>query len=322
MHPRTPHPLPPGYALRAATDADVAAVTELHRAVDIARYGQSDTVEAEIAEEWSLPRLDRRNDVWAIDGPGGDVVGYGMFWAENPPGEAIADQVVHPAHRGQGLSETLLELGEQRAAGLAARNSDGRPVSLGVFTDAGDSGRLELFARHGFAPAREFLRMEVTFEGPPAPPAWPAGIEVRGFRRDLDDGAVHAAMDEAFRDHYRPTRLDLDEWRVLRYGRPDLDLGLWWVAWDGGEVAGAVLAFAMPHGAYIDELGVRRPWRGRGLGRALLLHAFAGLYERGVRRMYLGVDSINPTGAMRVYESVGMRPTRRHVVMDKDVFAD
>jgi len=130
---------------------------------------------------------------------------------------------------------------------------------------------------------------------------------------------VYEAIDEAFRDHYRPTKLDFEEWKTLRYEREDLDVGLWWVAWDGDQVAGSVLAFAMPRGAYIDELGVRRPWRGRGLGRALLLHSFGALYERGLRRMYLGVDSTNPTGAMRVYESAGMRPSRRHVVMDKDV---
>ena len=321
MGPRIPHPLPPGHALRSPKDADIAAITELRRAVDMARYGDSDSEEAEVVQMWSFPRLDRRNDVWIVEGPDADVVGYGYFWAESPPHEAIADQWVHPAHRGRGISEALLDLGEMRAAAMAARNGDGAPVSLAVFTAAGDTAHLALFTRHGFARSREFLRMQVVFDAPPAAAEWPAGIEVRGFRRHVDEAAVHAAMDEAFRDHYRPTQMDLDEWTALQFSRPDLDLGLWWVAWDGDEVAGSVLAFAMLDGAYIDELGVRRPWRGRGLGRALLLHAFAGLYDRGVRRMYLGVDSTNPTGAMRIYESVGMRPTRRHVVMAKDVSA-
>jgi ribosomal protein S18 acetylase RimI-like enzyme len=298
-------------------------MTAVRQAVDTSLYGGSDTTQADLLELWSYPRLDRQADVWIVEGPDGDVVAYGFFWAEGPPHEAIADQWVRPEHRGRGLSEVLLELGEARAAAMAAANGDGVPVSLAVFTDGGDGGRLELFARHGFAPAREFLRMEVVLETPPFVPVWPPGIEVRGFRRGRDDSAVHAAMEETFRDHYRPTRLDLDEWRALQFGRPDLDLGLWWVAWDGDQVAGSVLAIASTgDAASIDELGVRRPWRGRGLGRALLLHAFAGLYERGLRRMYLGVDSVNPTGAMRVYESAGMRPTRRHVVLEKDILPD
>ena len=65
---------------------------------------------------------------------------------------------------------------------------------------------------------------------------------------------------------------------------------------------------------------MRRPWRGRGLGRALLREAFAELRRRGLPRAYLGVDSENPTGAMGLYESVGMRPKRRrHLVFEKDL---
>ncbi len=312
------HMLPPGYALRVAARGDIPGVLALWRAVEIARYGESDSTEDKVLEEWSLPRLDH-DDRWVVEAQGGEIVGYAMFWLENPPREAIADQWVHPGPRGLGLSECLLELGEARAKAAAVRVPDGMPLSLGVFTDAGDSGRLDLFARHGFAQAREFLRMETTLEAWPSPAVLPTGIELRGFRRGHDEAAVHAATDEAFRDHFRPSRWTLDEWITLRFARPDLDLNLWWVAWDGQEVAGSILAFILPTGAYIEELSVRRPWRGRGLGRALLLHAFGALYGRGQRRIFLGVDSINPTGARRVYEAAGMKPTRRHVFWEKDV---
>ncbi len=313
--------LPDGYRLRPAGDGDLTAVAGLHQAVDISRYGRTDGSEADVVEEWALPRLDRGRDAWIIDGPTGEPVAYGMFWAENPPHEAFASQVVHPGHRGLGLTAVLLALGERRAAELAARNGDGEPVSLAVVTDAGDAEQLELFARHGFARAREFLRMEIVMEDPPPAPAWPSGIEVRVFRRGRDERAVYEATDEAFRDHYRPTKMDFDEYWALRESRPGMDYDLWWVAWDGDQVAGSVLALQQSDGVYIDELSVRRPWRGRGIGRALLLHGFSLLYGRGARRIFLGVDSVNPTGAMRVYESVGMRPTRRQVVLEKLVAA-
>ena len=121
---------------------------------------------------------------------------------------------------------------------------------------------------------------------------------------------MHAAGEEAFRDHFRPAAMDLDEWLAFRFVRGDLDLGLWFVAWDGDEVAGAMLAFETPIGGYLDELFVRRPWRGRGLGRALLLESCVELRRRGQPIAYLGVDSENPTGAMRLYGSAGFTQSR------------
>jgi ribosomal protein S18 acetylase RimI-like enzyme len=67
----------------------------------------------------------------------------------------------------------------------------------------------------------------------------------------------------------------------------------------------------------VGALGVRRPWRGRGLGRALLLRTFAEFRRRGVTRVTLGVDAENPTGATRLYESVGMDVELEAVVYEK-----
>jgi ribosomal protein S18 acetylase RimI-like enzyme len=61
----------------------------------------------------------------------------------------------------------------------------------------------------------------------------------------------------------------------------------------------------------VNVLGVRRPWRRRGLGRALLLQAFAEFRSRGRRGVGLGVDGLNTTGAVRLYEQVGMHVARR-----------
>jgi mycothiol synthase len=85
---------------------------------------------------------------------------------------------------------------------------------------------------------------------------------------------------------------------------------LWVVAWDGEEVAGYLTA-ELPEGVgygYISSVGVRPRWRGRGLARALLQRSFAAFHARGVRRVTLGVDAENPTGATQLYRSVGMEP--------------
>ena len=62
---------------------------------------------------------------------------------------------------------------------------------------------------------------------------------------------------------------------------------------------------------------MRRPWRRRGLGRALLLHAFAEFRERGLPRAGLSVDSASPTGAHRLYEQVGMHLGPRYDIYEK-----
>jgi mycothiol synthase len=314
---------PAGYRLRRPIAQDAAAVADLKRAVQIARHGESDATAAEIAEEWALPRLVPKEDLWLIETGSGEIVGYAFVWMEYPPSVFVSDQTVHPAHRGHGLSEVLLELSEARAAGAAGGPAGGGSANLGVWAHEDDAARRGLYERRGFRCVRTFLNLEIDLAEPPATPIWPAGVAVHRFRRHLDEAAVHAAGEEAFRDHWRPDAMDLDEWLAFRFERPDLDLDLWWVAWDGEEVAGSLLAFESPLGGYIDSLSVRRPWRGRGLGRALLQEAFAELRRRGLPRAYLGVDSENPTGALRLYESVGMHPSKgAHVVYEKDLPGD
>ena len=318
--PGAPNSLPPGYRLRRPSADDATAVAGLRQAVEVARHGDSDVTPAEIVEEWALPRLAADEDLWLIETPSREVVGHGLVWMENPPDVFIAVLDVHPDHRGRGLSELLLELSESRAARAAGRRAGGATVNLGVSTHEDDAARRALYIRHGFRYVRTFLHLEVDLAEPPPAPIWPPGIVVRRFRRHRDEAGVHAAGEEAFQDHWRPDRMDLDEWLACRFERPDLDLDLWWVAWDGEEVAGSLLAFESPLGGYIDSLSVRRRWRGRGLGRALLREAFAGLRRRGLPKAYLGVDSENPTGAMGLYTSVGMRPSRgAHLVYEKDL---
>ena len=69
----------------------------------------------------------------------------------------------------------------------------------------------------------------------------------------------------------------------------------------------------------MGELGVLAPWRGRGIATALLGRAFATFASRGLPRVMLNVDSENSTGAVRLYERVGMRTARAWDVYEKRV---
>ena len=69
-----------------------------------------------------------------------------------------------------------------------------------------------------------------------------------------------------------------------------------------GWVAGRLLDSGR---GYISTLAVATDERGRGLGRALLLHAFADLEAAGARGLTLDVEAENDT-ALGLYRSVDL----------------
>jgi mycothiol synthase len=322
------HPaLPPGHRIRRPVVGDAAAVAALRVAVDVSLRGESDVTVDEVREEWALPRLRKDADLWLVEDGSGTVVGYGLCWVE-APAAVVTEQVVHPDSRGLGLSEVLLDLGEARAAESAraaapAEGGDiGSPATLGVWAQEGDRARRALYARRGYRRVRTFYGVDRALDAPVDAPSWPRGVAAQPFRRGRDEAAVHAAAAEAFRDHFRPVEMNLEEWLTCRFSREAFDTELWFVAWDGDEVAGAVLALETPRGGYIDELFVRRPWRRGGLGRALLLLECAELRRRGLPLAYLGVDATNPTGALHLYETAGFVRSRTTFVYEKEIGGD
>ncbi|MGH2479754.1 MAG: GNAT family N-acetyltransferase, partial [Ktedonobacteraceae bacterium] len=93
------------------------------------------------------------------------------------------------------------------------------------------------------------------------------------------------------------------------------DPSLWFVAVVGDEIAGISLCDYYLDDGLVGTLGVRRPWRRKGLGLALLYHSFGEFYRRGTHTITLGVDSQSLTGATRLYERAGM-----HILLSYDAY--
>ncbi len=310
MSPSCRHPSPPaGYVLRRPSLDDADAVAALMRTIDVDRHGVSEAAVDHVRQEWALPRLSLEDDAWVVEDADGLVVAYGLCWMEAPPDEAAAEQLVDPANRGRGLSGLLLDLCEARAAELARAAGPGG-VMLGVWAHESDVRRLRLLESHDYRQERAFLRLERDLDDSLEDPVWPDGIVATTFRPGVDDAAVHAAHEEAFADHYGPAETDLEEWIGSRVALEGLDLGLWLVARDEGEVVGGIEAVVTPRGGYMGELFVRRRWRGRGIGKALMLQECAELRRRGMRNAFFAVDAANPTGALHLHESIGFRSSR------------
>jgi ribosomal protein S18 acetylase RimI-like enzyme len=137
--------------------------------------------------------------------------------------------------------------------------------------------------------------------------------------REGDARAFYDATGEAFAQEWNFVQDPYDRWRQLRLAAPDFDPTLWFLVWDGNEVAAVLRGERRGDDGWIGSVGVRTAWRKRGLGLALLRHAFADWYRRGVVRVGLGVDAQNPTGATRLYERAGMHVAYEAVVFEQEL---
>jgi mycothiol synthase len=114
-----------------------------------------------------------------------------------------------------------------------------------------------------------------------------------------------------------------DEWLRRHIRRDDFDPSFWFLATAGDEVVGTALCYARSERiGWVRNLGVRREWRGRGLGLALLQQALGAFYQHGRTKIGLGVDAQSPTGATRLYQRAGMRVTEEYETYEKTIAAE
>jgi mycothiol synthase len=233
----------------------------------------------------------------------GSLVGYGDRWCSRQRDRAQLDLHVRPGD--VEAARLLLEELESLSLPDVEPGSPASVMAVGARDTAGAVAR-----DAGYRLVRQTHRMGISLNGlRPQPVQVPPGIVIRTYD-PADETEVYATHQETFADLVDHARLGHDEWHAHRIETPSFDPSLWFVARDGGEVAGIVLCQVHwsgdPQHGHVNILGVRRPWRGRGLGIALLQHAFVSMRERGMTSATLGVDSDNATGALRLYERAGM----------------
>jgi mycothiol synthase len=287
--------LPDGFRVRPVTVADAAAVHNLVVAVDTSVQGFSDETEADIIDWWRT--VDLEHDSWLVEND--DVAACAVLRRH---GElADFDGYVHPALKGRGLGSWLLAHGEARA-----RERD--LPKLQTWCLAPDSDARRLFEGRRYEEVRRFYRMLIDIDAPPPKPRWPEGFTIGTFEPE-DARAFHSALDDAFAEEWNFVPEPFERWAERRIeNSPTFDPSLWFIVRQGEEIAAVLRGDPEVEGAgWVGALPVRKPWRKRGLGLALLHHAFGEFSRRGQQRVALGVDAQNPTGATRLYERAGMR---------------
>ena len=308
------------FKLRPAQWADLNAVAQLIYDVCEADGDTSVAVTPEeLKHEWETPGFILDHDAFVVQTKEGRIVGFEEFSNRHMYAILGTDGYVHPEFKGLGIGTSLLRTIEQRAREEMKLAEPDLRITLQSGIDNHDQASHDLHTSQGYQPLRYHWRMEIVLNNPPAEPKLPDGIELRPFVRGEHDVAVWQAQNESFRDHWGSHDVTLEDWQRNRFGDPEFDPTLWAIAWDGDEVAGFSLNRYRMGIGWIRTLGVRRAWRKRGLGEALLLHSFGEFYRRGMKTIGLGVDAQNPTGATRLYQKVGMYTASEFLTYEKEL---
>jgi mycothiol synthase len=305
--------LPDGYSIRPASFDDLDGVAEMLLANDLAETGQSDFDADFLRDQWSSPGLDLSVDAWVVTDPRSTIVGHAHV-ASDGEGKFKSWGLVHPDHRERGIGSVLLDRIEARAA---ERVGPGSGSVFTAVTDVDDAGAALVGSRR-FERVRSFRHLQLDLDGSPREPGEPPpGIEINGIEPERDLVRVHAILVEAFREEWGYRVIPFEEWASLEVETDSYDPSLWLLATDGDEAVGALSGVVWGDRGWVGELGVREPWRGRGIGSALLRRAFATFAARELPRVMLNVDAANPTGAVQLYERLGMRTIRGWDVYEK-----
>jgi ribosomal protein S18 acetylase RimI-like enzyme len=163
-----------------------------------------------------------------------------------------------------------------------------------------------LYESVGGVVVRRYYRMGHAVDARLDPPSQLRGVVIRGIDGDDDLRAMYDVIEPAFTDHYLHEPRPFDEWRRREADGCCPDRTLWWLALVDGAPAAGLYGSETAAGGYVDTLGTLREFRGQGLGKLLLRTAFAEFGRRGHSKVSLSVDASNATGALALYESVGM----------------
>jgi mycothiol synthase len=317
------------FTVRPAMMDDVEAVVELINACAIELMGEPRALVQDVRSDWQQPEFNPETDTLVVLTPEGGIVGYAEMWDRAPHVRLYVVVEVHPEYVGRGIGTALCRWEEGRARRSIPEAPSGARVVLQQNVLSTDEATQELLRQQAYHVVRHNLRMRIDMDELPPEPAVPAGLIIRPFVRERESRALVLAIRQSFRDHWGfvewPSEEHYQAWMHYLDTNPDVDPSLWFVAVDErtSEIAGMSLCHPEvaqdPDMGWVETMGVRRRWRRRGLGLALLRHSFRALYRRGKRKVGLGVDADSLTGATRLYEKAGMHVYRQYVEYEKEL---
>lgn len=287
--------LPPGLTARTASRRDVDALFALVASCELANDGVSEVHPTDVAQVFDLAQPD--GGVLVVQDAGRIVA-----WAQVTDGRAEAD--VHPDHKGRGIGAALIAWTEERA------RATGRTRVRQIVTDADIAAR-RLFESHGYDAVQTSWVLEKPLDEAPPAVEVPSGIRLRPFA-PTDAEAVHRVIEDAFNEWPDREPASFEWWAAHMRDHPAFAPDLSRVAFDGDQLVGAALCFEYDgqDEGWVQQLATKATHRHRGIARALLGSAFLAFHGTG-RRM-VGLSTNSRTGALSLYERLGMRIRRSY----------
>jgi ribosomal protein S18 acetylase RimI-like enzyme len=312
--------LPSTYTVRPPSKEDAQAVLELVAAYNTPVIGFADYTLEDAEDQLTEPGFAPQTDGWLVF-EDDRLVGYGSVFGKGDHRHLDLDTVsTDPVVEGWLLDRCLA-----RAAAFA-REYGHTSVQADIVAYRADTERRERLAGHGFAPGTTFHRMRIDHDGPVPAPAVPDGVTVR---RGAPDGAgrraAHDVLNASFEGQFGFSPRSFEEWHAAQENHSAFD----WSQVTLLELDGEVVAMRLCNDQFVEDencgyvgrLGVLEKARGRGLAKYLLRDQFALDAAAGRTGTILHVDTNNPTPALGVYLSVGMRAVLVMEVWRREVSA-
>lgn len=301
--------LPAGWTIRPPAPDDIPAILDVARASDVAAVGEPDWTSDEVREVLTAASFDPDRDSWLAFDDSGRLAGWAYLDNPTKSSRELVDVYADP-DLGLPAQGPLLALAVVRVA-ERARDWGYDRLTLRAGAIPTEEHYIAVLREAGFEFVKRYARMRRELTGAEQRPVPPPGVTVRPLRPedDADLRTFHRIMQSAFADTPDYIPHAYEAWREWIAGFVSTSWDEWYVAEVDGVPAGALQSSDQAveqNEGWVKNLAVLREYRKRGLGTALLATAFAGYAAKGRRLAGLGVDLTNPTGAYRLYTSVGM----------------
>jgi mycothiol synthase len=301
---------PDGYSVRAATLDDAEVVARLRSAYQTDEGDTSVTTAEEQLNDWAGENL--AEDSLLVFAPDGSLAAHADVFNRRYLQVSVYGGV-HPEHMRHGLGTYVTRWGEAWIRNRMERAPADAQITIQHYINTRNEAACALIEALGYSYAHTIYVMRIEMDEPPPVPEQLEGVRLRTFVPGQDERATFEAVDEAFRDLRGRPEGDFARWLAFTENERQ-DPELWYLAEDEatGEIVGTCLARNVPgSGAgWVGGVGVKRPWRRRGLALAMLRAAFDACYRRGIAIVELSVDAGSPSNAPQLYTRAGMHPTQ------------
>ncbi len=227
---------------------------------------------------------------------------------------------VHPDWLNQGIGTAMGDWAESRLQEISQTHDNDKKKFLISSARESAEHRLKFLENRHFAPERYFYEMERDDLSDLPPVNLPDGIQLKQPVNETDWRKAYNCLNEAFKDHWGyAAETEEDFQRAIH--NPHLRPTLTQLAYDGDDVVGTLIVYFNEEAnqktnkleAWTEDISVLKPYRGQGIARAMIYAALQAVKQAGMKSAMLGVDTQNPSGALKLYEDCGYKPVRTSI---------